>query len=112
MSVQNKSLRSEPKPESIISPSVLFTMYGDIMDTSKRVQFIFPNKINLYSPEYNGPHFHTFVNEVEGFMSFYHVLTFYEELNFLQAESDFDCNTAIFAAEFEQAQRIEAELKS
>lgn len=86
-------------------------MYGDIMDISKRVQFIFPNKINLYSPEYKGAHFHTFVNEVDGFQSFYHVLTFYEELNFLQAESDFDCNTAMFAEEFEQAQRIEAELK-
>ena len=60
-------------------------MYDDALSLQDKIPFVFPEKIavNLEEKKNKPMRFHSFVNQKtignrDGFMSFYHVLTFYE----------------------------------
>jgi hypothetical protein len=75
---------------NMVTPQILFSMYGKAEHYQKFVQFIFPHKISV-SKTPDAPNFHTFeCTDENGNQSFFHCIKFQEELDEYQIRRDFD----------------------
>lgn len=80
-------------------------MYTEAMPLEAKVQYIFPKKISIL-PGYTTPHFHSFINENNGYQSYFHVLTFYEEISIHQVNHDIDVEGCAFEMQMQKARKL------